>query len=131
LPPAVSAKDLSGGRTQILHVRSIKRIHRLPVESDENFIPLHILDTEDWLYWIGDSGNPNHCEGDYAVDGESGTEQDTCIEGPECPEQWDVSAMLYVPGLIRPTRKYKRQAEVVLVMVNAIKTWRNKGVKKK
>jgi len=34
LPPALSAKDLPGGRTQILNVRHIRRINCHPVKSD-------------------------------------------------------------------------------------------------
>jgi hypothetical protein len=36
LPPALSAKNLPGGSTQILNVRRIWRINRHPVESDED-----------------------------------------------------------------------------------------------
>jgi hypothetical protein len=32
LPPALSAKDLPGGQTQILNVHQIRRINRPPVE---------------------------------------------------------------------------------------------------
>jgi hypothetical protein len=39
LPPALSAKDLPGGRTQILNVRRIRRIHCHPVEMDEESVP--------------------------------------------------------------------------------------------
>jgi hypothetical protein len=35
-PPALYAKDLPGGRTQILNVRCIRRINRHPVESNED-----------------------------------------------------------------------------------------------
>jgi len=48
LPPALSAKDLPGGRTQILNVRGIRSIIRHPVESDEDSAPESILDTDDW-----------------------------------------------------------------------------------
>jgi len=46
LPPAVSAKGLPGGRTQILNVRRIRRINRHPVESDEDSTPESISDTD-------------------------------------------------------------------------------------
>jgi hypothetical protein len=49
LPPALSAKDLPGGRTQILNVRRNRRINCHPVESDEDSAPESISDTEDWL----------------------------------------------------------------------------------
>ena len=131
LPPPLSAKDLPGGRTQILNVRPIRRINHDPVESDEDSAPESISDTEDWLNWNGDLDNPNDSEDDCAPDVESDMEQDNTIEDPESPKQQDVSAAPNVPGLIRPTRKSKRHAEKVLVTVNTIETRRNKGVKKK
>jgi len=45
--------------------------------------------------------------------------------------QRDMGAEPNVTGLIRPTRKAKRQADRVLMTVNAIGTRRNKGVKEK
>jgi hypothetical protein len=131
LPPALSAKDLPGGRTQILNVRRIRRINRYPVESDENSAPEIISDTEDWLNWYGDLDNPNDSEQDCAAANESNIEHNNGIEDPECPEQQDVSAAPNVPELVRPTQKSKRQAEMVVVTVNAVETRRNKGGKKK
>jgi len=131
LPPALSAKDLPGGRTQILNVHRIRRINRHPVESDEDSAPESISDTEDWLNWNGDLDNPNDSEEDCAVADESDIEHNNGIEDPECQEQQDVSAAPNVPGLVQPTRKSKRQAEKVLVMVNTVETRRNKGGKKK
>jgi len=49
LPTALSAKDLPGGRTQILNVRRIRRINHHPVESDDDSAPESISDTDDWL----------------------------------------------------------------------------------
>jgi hypothetical protein len=131
LPSPLSAKNLPGGRTQILNVRRIRRINRHPVESDEDSAPESISDTDDWHNWNGDLDNPNDSEDNCAADVESDMEQDNTIEDPESPEQRDVSAAPNVPGLIRPTRKSKRHAETVLVTVNTIEIRRNKGVKKK
>ena len=39
LPPGLSAKDLPGGRTQILNVRRIQKINCHPVESDKDSAP--------------------------------------------------------------------------------------------
>jgi len=75
--------------------------------------------------------NPLDSEEDCAADDESDIEQNSCIEDPECPEQQDVSAAPNVPRLVRPTRTSKRQAEKLLVTVNAAETRRNKGGKKK
>jgi hypothetical protein len=131
LPPPLSAKDLPGGRTQILNVRRIRRINRHPVESDEDSAPERISDTDDWLNWNGDLHNANDSEDDCAADVESDMEQHNSIEDPASSEQRDVSAAPNVPGLIRPTRKSKRHAEKVLAKVNAIETRRNQGVKSK
>jgi len=49
LPPALIAKNLFGGRTQILNVCPICRINLHPFESDEDSALKSISDTEDWL----------------------------------------------------------------------------------
>ena len=59
LPPALSAKDLPGGGTQILNVRRIRRINHHPVENDEDSSRENISDTDDLLKWNGDLDNPN------------------------------------------------------------------------
>jgi len=120
LPPALSAKDLPGGRTHILNFRRIRRINRHPVDSDEVSAPESISDTNDWLNWNHDLDTPNDSEEDCAGDDESDIQHNNCIKDPECPEHQDVSATPNVPGLVRPTRKSKRQAEKVLVTVNAV-----------
>jgi len=58
VPPALSAKDLPGGRTQVLNVRQIKQIDRHPAESNEDTSPESISDTKNWLKWNGDLDNP-------------------------------------------------------------------------
>jgi len=131
LPPPLSAKDLPGGRTQILNVRRIRRINHHPVESDQDSAPENILDTEHWLNWNGDLDDPIDSEDDCAADIESDIVQDKSIKDPECPEQRDVSAAPDVPRLIRPTWTPRRQTEKVLMTVNAIETRRNEGVKQK
>jgi len=49
LPPALSAKDLPGGRTEILNFRRIWRVKRQPAKSDEDSTLECISDTDDWL----------------------------------------------------------------------------------
>jgi len=131
LPQPLCAKDLPGQRTQVLNVRRILRINRHPVESDEDSAAESISDTEDLLHWIGDLDNPNNSNDDCAADIESDIEQDQSIEDPECPEQRDVRTAPHVPALNRSTRKSNGQAGKVLMMVNAIETRRNNGVKTK
>jgi len=131
LPPPLSAKDLPGRWTQVLNVRWIRRINHHPVEHDEDSPPESISDTEDWLNWNGELDNPDDSEDDCVADVESHIEQDDSIEDLQCLEQRDVRAALNVPGLIRPTRKSKRQDEKVLMTVNAIETRGNKEVKQR
>jgi hypothetical protein len=87
LPQPLSAKDLPGGRTQILNVRRIRRINCHPVETDEDSAPENIPDTKDWLNWNGDLDNANDSEDDCTADVESDMEQDNSIENPESKEQ--------------------------------------------
>jgi len=130
VPPALSTKELLGGRTQIWNVCKIRSINHDPVESDEDWAPERIPDTEIWLNWNGDLDNPNDSKYECMGDDESDIEQHHGIEDPECPEQQDVSATPNVAGYIWPTLKSKRQPEQMLLTVNAIKIMRNWGVKR-
>jgi hypothetical protein len=125
LQPAMSAKVLSGGRNQIFNVLRIWKINRHPVESDEGTIPESISDTDDYLNWNGDLKNPIDSEEDCAEDNESDIDHNNGINDPQCPVQQDVSAMPNVPGMVRPTRKSKRQAKKKFVTVSPVETWRN------
>ena len=130
LPPALTAKDLPGGRTQILNVRQIRRINHHPVESEEDSASESISDAEYWLNCNGNLDNSNDSKEDSAADDEPDSEHKNSIEDAECPEQQDVSAVLNDPRLVRPTQKSKKQVQKVFVTVNAVKRRRNKGVKK-
>ena len=130
LPPAFSAKNLPGGGTQISHVHLIRRINHHPVEGDKDSTPASISDTEDLPNWNSDLDNPNDSEDDCAGDDKSDIEHNNGIEDPEYPVQQQVSAVLNVPRLVQPTGKSKRQVEKGLVMIKAVETRRNKGVKK-
>jgi len=131
LPPALSVKNLLGGRTEIWNAHWIRTINRHPVESDEDSSPDTILDTDDWLNWNGNMDNPNDSEEDCVADEESVIGHYNGIDAAECPEQQDVNNTPTVPGLDRLTRKSPRQAVKVSVTVNAVETRRNKGGKKK
>ena len=131
MPPALSAKDLPGGRTQILNVRRIRKINRLPIESNNDSPPERISDTDDWLNWHSDLDNPNDSEEECPADDECNIEHNNAIEDPEYPEQQDMRAAPNVPGFVCPTCKCKRQADLVLLTVNTIETRRYKGGNKK
>jgi len=130
LPPALSAKDLPGGRTELLNVRQIGRIDCYPVESDKDSAPESISYSENWLSWNGDFDNPNVSEDDWEADNESDIELDNEIKALESPEHRVVSATPNVPGLIQPTRMSLKQAQKALMTVTAMETRRNKGNKK-
>jgi hypothetical protein len=49
LPLHLSAKDLPGGRSQMLNVHQIQRINRHPVKNDEVSTPEGISGAEYWL----------------------------------------------------------------------------------
>jgi hypothetical protein len=131
LPPPLSAKYLPGEHTQILNVRRIRKINLHPVGNDEDTAPESNFDTEHWLNWNGNLDNPNDSEDDCAVDVQSEMEQDSSMKDSESPEQRNESVAPNISVLIQPTWKSKRQAEKVLVTVNAMETRRNKGMKKK
>jgi len=131
VPPALSAKNLPGGRTQVLNVRRIKRIDRHPAESDDDSSPESIIDTENWVNWNGDLDNPNDSEDDWEADNESDMELDNGSEVSETLEVQNVSAAPNVPGLIRPIRHSKKKVEMALVTVNILEMRRNKGMNTK
>jgi len=83
LPPPLSAKDLPGGRTQILNVRRIRRINCHPVEIDENREPESFSGTEDWLNCNEDLENPNDSKDDCVADINSDVEEYDITEHPE------------------------------------------------
>jgi len=97
LPPALSAKQLAGGRTQVLNVRRIRRIDRHPAEIHDDSAPESVSDTENWLHWNGDLDNPNESEDDCDADNELDVELENCFEDPECPGQRDVCTHLRQP----------------------------------
>jgi len=75
--------------------------------------------------------NLNDSEDIWEADTQSDIELLNGVKDSETTEQWDVSAAPHVPGLIRPPRRSKIQAEQVLMVVNTIETERNNGIKKK
>jgi len=90
--PALSAKDLPGGRSQVLNVRRMKWIDHHPAESDEDCSPESISDIKNWLNCNWDLDNLNDREDDWEADNESDTELDIGSEDSETPEVRNVSA---------------------------------------
>jgi len=105
VPPALSAKDLTGGQTQRLNARGIKWIDCHTAESDEDSAHENISDTENYLGWNVDLDNPIDSEDEREADNESDIQSHSCIEDSETPERWNVRAALNIPGLIQPTWK--------------------------
>jgi len=92
--------------------------------------PKSISDTENWLQWNGDLDNPIESEANREADDESDLQPDNVIEDLETPAQWDVSAAPNVPGLIRPSRRSKNQAEKLIKTVSVMEPRRNMWTKK-
>jgi len=130
VPPALCAKDLPGGQTQVLNVRPIKRIDHRPVESADTSLPESVSHTENRLNWNGDFDHSTDSKDEWEAVNESDIELDDCSENSETPEQRNVSATQNVPGLIPPIWQLKKKSQKALMMVNIMETRRNKGIKK-
>jgi len=130
-PPALSAKDLLGGRTQILNVCGFNKIDQHPAEGDVASALESISNKENWLNWNAGLDNPNESKDDWEANNESGSAQDNVINDQETPVQWDVSASPNVSWLIRPVWRSKQKAQKMIATVCAMGTGRNKGNKKK
>jgi hypothetical protein len=131
VPPALSAKVLPRGLTQVLNVRRTKRIDRHPAESDGDSSLESISDSENCLNWNGDLDNLNDSEDDWQADNESDLELDNCREDSDTLKVRNVSEAPNVPGLIWPIRQSKNMVEKVLLTVNIMETRWNQGIKKK
>jgi len=129
--PAVSAKDLLRGRTEVIIVCRIRRINLHPVESDGDYPPDSISDTSNWLNWNGHLDIPNESEHDCDADHECNVKLGNGINPLESPEHRGVSDAPNVPGLIWPTQRSMKQAEKGLMTVSGMDTRRNKRNKKK
>jgi len=108
LLPGLSAKNLSGWRTQKFTVHQIRRTDCHPLESHEDTKHGNISNTEKFLTWKDNLDIPTDTEDNCITDIEADTEQDNYIEDPESPGQQDVSTAPDVPRLICPTWKSKR-----------------------
>jgi hypothetical protein len=104
---------------------------RPPIEYDKDRAPDSISDTDVWLNRNCDLDNPNHIQENCAGDDESDIEHNNAIEYPEWLEQPGETAASNEPRLVQPTRKEKRQAQQLLLTVNAVEMLRNKGGKNK
>jgi len=111
LPPALSAKDFAGRRTEVLNVYRIRTIKCHPSDCDVDSAPESISDTDNGLNWKGDLDNRNESKDDCDADNESDIEPCSDINASESPEGCIVCATLNVPRLIQPTQKSMNQAE--------------------
>jgi hypothetical protein len=131
VPPALSAKDIPGGRTPILIIRQIKQINRYPAESDDDNSPESMSDTEIWLTWNGDLDNRNESKDNWEAENESDMELDHGSEDSETLEQQNVRAALNVPRVTQPIRRRMKKVEKASMTVNIMETSTNTEIKKK
>jgi len=126
----MSAKDLPGGRTQVLKVHQIRRIDRHPAKSEEESSTESNWDNENWLNSNGDLDNSHNSEDDLEAENDSDIELGNGSVDSETPEEQNERAAPNLPGLIRPIWRSKKKAEMLLKTVNIMETRRNKGIKK-
>jgi len=79
MPPALSAKDLPGGQSQILNVSQIGKINSQLVNSREYSTVDNISNTEHWQNWNCDWNNANDREDNSAADDKSHIQQNNGI----------------------------------------------------
>jgi hypothetical protein len=96
-----------------------------PVESDEDSAPASTSHTHDWVNWNGELENAHDGEQHCTADDECAIEPNNGIEDPEYPEQQDVITAPNVPRLLWQMPKSKRQAEMLLLTLNAVEMLRN------
>jgi len=82
----MSSKDLPWQKAHLINIRHIWRIHRHPVESDNNSAPANISVIENYVDWNGDLDTPNDSKHDWEADMEWNVEPNNSIADPECPE---------------------------------------------
>jgi len=131
LPPALSAKDLPGGQSQVLNVCWIRRIDHHLTEHDRDCVPQSVSDTETWLSWIGHLDNPTEGKDDCEAHNESDVVLGNAIKSSKKLVHQVVSTGPHVPGLIRTTQRFTRQTVLGLLTVSAMETRRNNSNKKK
>jgi hypothetical protein len=93
-------------------------------------VQLNYLRHDIGLNWNGDLDTPNGSEDNYKGDIESDKGPDNSNEDPGGTKQRNLSVAPNVPGLVRPTLWSRRQAKIILVMVNVVQMKRNKRFKK-
>jgi len=87
------------------------------------------MDTDNWLNWNGVMHNPNERKDDWEIAVEFDIGLDNGIENPECPEQWDLSAVPNFPELIKPIRRLMKTTGKGLLTFSAMASRRNKKSK--
>ena len=79
LPPAMSVRDIPGGRTQVFNFREIQWTDRHPAETDRHSAPESISNIESGPPWNGHFDNRQAREPDLEQDKESDIEQYNAI----------------------------------------------------
>jgi hypothetical protein len=129
-PPAMSAEDLLGRRTQIFNLGWIQNIDCHRAEGNEESAPVSISDAEYLLDWNGGWDNPNVTEDYCETDDESDSNHNNVSEYPQTAVQWDVNGAPNGPVLIRQSWRSNKTAAKVILTFSATETWRNNGNKK-
>jgi len=102
-----------------------------PGDSGEERVPKSISDTKDCLEWKGDFNYRHNSQDNWEADNESNMQQDNDSGDPATQNQQNVSAVPNIPRLIWATLRAMTKAEMVLMTVNRMETWRYEGNKTK
>jgi hypothetical protein len=102
LPPALSTKDLSGGRTKVLNFSQNNTFDRHPAKGCQDGVPEYSTNTGNLLYQDGDFKNPMENEDDWEADNGSDMELENGIMNLAGPGQWNLYATPNFSGLIQP-----------------------------
>jgi len=86
LPPGLSATGLPAGWTQVSHIPWIRRIRHHPGESDKDWAPESISNTENWLNCNSHFNNQNESEDDCKADDESDIKPCNGTKAGQSPE---------------------------------------------
>jgi len=110
LRPALSTKDLSGWRTQVLNFSQNNTFDHHPAKGCQDWVPEYTSNTGNWLYRDGDFKHPKESEDDWEADNRSDMELENGIVNLVGPGQWNLYAAPNVSSLIQPIWRWKKQA---------------------
>ena len=128
-PKTLPLSSLINGKTKVLKLHRIRRVDRLSTQTDDESAPEDATEAEEWLNWNGDveEAVEDQTTNDLA-DEESEDDLIMCVRTKEPQVRSVIDAAPNVLGVVRPTRKSRRLAELaVLPSSTSNKTHSHRG----